>query len=110
MRNVPRAPDIDATSKTQDISFGLCRSGQFVEGKIELQDVDARTADEAERPTDGVLADELVDDSQADTARLSDSWCLQVRVRHRDVGVEAARARRHRIGGNGIVGAFARPV
>src|SRR5450432_235742 len=110
MRNVPRAPDIDTTSRPSRIFFRLCRSGQLVEREIELQDIDARVADEAKRPADGVPADELVNGIEADTARLGDSGCLQVRIGHRYVGVEAARTRCHRVCGHRVAGAFAGPV
>src|SRR5665213_3538612 len=95
MRNVPRAPDIDATSKLKNISFRLCRSRKLVEREVELQDVDTRVTHEAPGPTDRVLTDELVHLVKADRASLRDPLCLEIRVGHGDVGVEATRARRH---------------
>src|ERR1039457_122931 len=110
MRNVPRAPAIDATSRLKPNSFSLCRSGQLVERDVELQDVDTGGPYEAPRPADRVLTDELVHLVEADTPRLGDARCLQIRVGHRDVGIKTATAVGDSVRGDWVVGALARPV
>ena len=79
-----------------------------VECEVELEDVHARLAHEAERPVAGVLVDELQHARDRQATGLGDARRLQPRVLGRDVRVEAGGGRRHRVDRDGGVGPRAR--
>src|SRR5580693_5082766 len=71
-----------------------CRS-EPVEGKIELQNIDVRLADDAGDPRLDVRVDQVFHGGLAQTPRLGDARRLEISRRRRDVRVEAARRRGH---------------
>ncbi len=72
-----------------------------VEGEVELQDVDAGFADEAEQPSGGVPVDQPSHVGGCHAAGGGDPVHLQTGVGDADVRVEAAAAGGDRVGGDG---------
>ena len=71
---------------------------ELVERDVELEHVDRRLAEEAERAAVGVVVDELVAPRRAEIPRPSATrWRLQPRVGDRDVRVEPRAGRGHRV-------------
>ena len=61
---------------------------RVVESEVQLENVDARLAEQAEVAACDVLLDELADLRFAEAARLGDARRLKIRVVGRDVGIE----------------------
>ena len=89
----------------------LRRHGEaLVERDVELEDVDARLADEAESAALGVVVDELADVGLDGASSLRDASHLETSGRRADVRVEAAGGGGDRVGGDGnVVGAGRSP-
>src|SRR5581483_3570312 len=65
------------------------RASQLVEGEVELENVDSRLAEEAERPSPRVPADQLLHGRERQVADGRDAPGLEVRVRDRDLRIDA---------------------
>ena len=85
------------SSRREDAS--LCHSGS-IECEVELEDVDARLAEEAEAAAVGVLLDQLLDGREGQMADGRDATRLERGVGRRDVGIDAGARRRHGVDGN----------
>ena len=75
-----------------------------VEGEVEVEHVDRGLTEEAQRPAVRVGVDQALDLGDRGVPDAGDPGCLQLGVGGADVGVEAAAAGRHRVGGHDRVG------
>ena len=83
-----RGAEVDAELAARHRRLSLRAHCQPVEGEVELEHVDPRLAEEAERAAVGVLVDQLVDRRRRSGPAPGDSRRLQPGVGHRDVRVE----------------------
>ena len=65
----------------------------LVEREVELEHVDARLAEEAERAAVGVLRDQLLHGGERQVANGRDAPSLEIRVGGRDLGIDARAGR-----------------
>jgi len=70
------------------IGASVC-GGQGIEGEVEVEDVDAGLAEEAELALRRVLVDEVVEGGFGEVAGVGDARDLVVGCGRRDVGIEA---------------------